>query len=143
MAIYIGISLNINNHKVCVCCESIVNGETIVIYTWIIQTLSKIEPHWSCSNIRIMFVNGFIIPRLLHNLGIVNSCVLHGACSCLLNEVWPSKENDSETIYKSTKKYIRVMIISKKHSRVEQWLRWRTCATKWPSSLVGYSWQDP
>ena len=33
---YIGISLHNNNLRVCVCCEAIVNGETIVMYTWII-----------------------------------------------------------------------------------------------------------
>jgi len=117
---YIGISLHNNNLRVCVCCEAIVNGETIVMYTWIIQTMCKMEPRWCCSNLKIIFGDGFITPRLLRNLGIESSCVLHGDFFHLLNEVWPNKDNFGAAAYATIKKYLRVMLRSK---TIEEWNR--------------------
>ena len=41
---YIGIALHNNTHKVCVCCESIVNAEKLEMYIWLLKTMSKLEP---------------------------------------------------------------------------------------------------
>lgn len=90
---YIGIALHNNDDRFCVCSEAIINGEKIEMYTWIMQSMCKMEPRWNCSKIRIIFADGFITPRLLRNLHIENSCVLHGDCFHLLNEVWPNVDN--------------------------------------------------
>ena len=38
---YIGIAVRNNMNQVCVCCEAIVIGETIAMYSWILRTLAE------------------------------------------------------------------------------------------------------
>ena len=90
---YMGPSvLNSENH-VAVCCEAIVTAEDIDTYTWVIQSMLDIEPRWSLACIDIIFADCFITDKLLINLGIKDTCCLHGDYYHLFREVWPKPEN--------------------------------------------------
>ena len=55
------------------------------------------EPGWSVSNIRIVFVDGFLSDQLLVDLGISDTCILRGDYYHLMNEIWPKEFNFNNT----------------------------------------------
>ena len=75
---YIGPAIMTNDNKVGVTSESIVLIESIEMYTWILQVMAIMETRWIPSNVRLIFAYGLITTRLLFNLGIEDTCVLHG-----------------------------------------------------------------
>ena len=62
---YIGPVVKTNEFCVRCVAESIVIKEDVVIYEWVIESLSEMEPKWSSSNIKIIFANGLIMQTLL------------------------------------------------------------------------------
>ena len=57
---YIGPVVKTNdNTKRCVA-ESVVFGENMEVYEWVIKSMSEMEPKWSLSNIKIIFADGLI-----------------------------------------------------------------------------------
>ena len=86
MAIYGPISFNSENYVV-VCCEAIVTAEDIDTYTWVIQSMLNVEPRWSLPCIYIFYADYFITNTLLTNLGIKDTCCLHGDYYHLFCEV--------------------------------------------------------
>ena len=53
--------------KNCVRCvaESILNKEDLAMYTWVIESLSEMEPKWSYSDIKIICTDDMITQTLL------------------------------------------------------------------------------
>ena len=86
---YIGPVVRNNDNKVRVVCECICISESMEIYELIILSMEDMEPEYSRSNIRIIYADQHMTPQLLHNLGITDTCVLHGDYWHLLNIVFP------------------------------------------------------
>ena len=67
---YIGPSIKNGGNKVDIVCESIVTGETVPFYAWILKMIEEIEPRWKVSHIKLIFADNFIADELLSSLGI-------------------------------------------------------------------------
>ena len=65
---------NINQIFMCVCCEVIVIGETIVLYVWILKPLCTFESRWNSEKIRTFFGDRLTTMIFLQDLGIEHSC---------------------------------------------------------------------
>jgi hypothetical protein len=78
-----------NDMKITVTAESIVTEETHEFYVWILQSMTSIEPCFTLLDIYLIFAEQKITPTVLLDLGIEESCTLHGEFYHLLNEVWP------------------------------------------------------
>ena len=90
---YIGPSVLNSENKVAVCCEAMVTAEDIDTYTWVLKSMVEIEHRWSLKCIDIIYADCFITDSLLTNLGIKQTCCLHGDYYHLFREVWPKLEN--------------------------------------------------
>ena len=58
------------------------------MYAWIILSMEDMEPKYSRNNVQITYADQHVTPQLLHNLGITDTCVLHGDYWHLLNIVF-------------------------------------------------------
>ena len=79
----------------------------------------SIEPRWSPSKLEILYADGLVSKRLLDNLGITKTCVLHGDYYHLLKENWPSPENFGVVVYRVIKPFLSAMLLSKTESEWE------------------------
>ena len=114
---YIGPSVLNSENRVAVVSESIVTSEDLETYTWLIKAMLEIEPMWSLSLIDIIYSDGFMTNTLLTNLGIENSCILHGDYYHLYREIWPKSENFGHT-YDRVHKQLKAMFMS---TTEEEW----------------------
>ena len=114
---YIGPAIINNEMRVSVTAEAIVTSEDIDTYTWIIKCMSEIEQSWKPNRIDIIYSDGFMTDRLLSNLGILDSCTLHGDYFHLHKEIWPKSENFG-IHYDKVYKQLRAMFMS---SKEEEW----------------------
>jgi hypothetical protein len=86
---YIGPAIKDNEMKVRVVGESIVVGETLDAYEWVLRLIVEMEPRFSLSCIRFIFADQFVTHSLLTNLAIENTCTLRCDYHHMLNKVWP------------------------------------------------------
>ena len=95
---YIGPVIKNSDNRIGVTCEAIVTSEDIDTYIWVFNAMVSIEPRWSVSNLQLLYADGLVSKRLLNNLGIQNSCLLHGDYYHLFRENWSNKKNFGTTI---------------------------------------------
>ena len=110
---YIGPVIKNGENKVGTVCESIVTGETLSFYVWILKMMEETEPTWKLSNIKIIFADNFIAEELLSSLGIEDTCTLRCDKYHLLHEVWPSGSSFGEMYLASIKVYLLAMLDSR------------------------------
>jgi hypothetical protein len=75
---YIGPSVRDSENQVTVLTESICIAETLEIYEWILLSMEAMEPRFSLKSVILLFADQFITQQLLKNLGMEETCVLHG-----------------------------------------------------------------
>ena len=75
---YIGPVVKNSDNRIGVTCEAIVTTEDIDTYTWIFKSMMSIEPRWAASKLQILYADGLVSQKLLDNLGISETCILHG-----------------------------------------------------------------
>ncbi len=109
---YIGPIIKNSNNGISVVSEAIVTSEDIDTYTWIFKAMVSIEPRWSPSKLQIIYADGLITTRLLKNLNIENSCILHGDYYHLFKENWPNDDNFGIVAYRLIKSYLSSMLLS-------------------------------
>ena len=110
---YIGPVIKNSDNRIGVTCEAIVTSEDIDTYTWIMKSMMSIEPRWSVNKLQILYADGLVTTKLLDNLGISDSCVLHGDYYHLFKENWPKPENFGSTLFRLVKPYLQKMVFSK------------------------------
>ena len=113
---YIGPCIRNSDNRVGVTCESIVTSEDNDTYTWVFKSMLSIEPRWSLSNIKILYADSLITSKLLDNLGISNTCILHGDYFHLYKENWPKPENFGAVTFKVIKSQLSKMLTCSKQS---------------------------
>ena len=113
---YISPCMTDNENKICQGCEAIVVEESTSAYTWIINMMADIEPRFKKSSIRIIYGDGKVLPILLTDLGIQETCVLRGDKWHLTNAVWPDKFGSA--FYPLIQNYLISMLDS---DTQEQW----------------------
>ena len=101
-------------------CDAIVTSEDIDTYTWVFKAMVSIEPRWPVSNLQLLYADGLVSKRLLINLGIENSCLLHGDYYHLFRENWPNEQNFGTTIFRLIKSYLFATLLSETE---EDWKR--------------------
>ena len=79
--------------------------------------MASIESRWSSSNIRIIFADGLITDRLLSDLKIKDTCILHGDYHHLYNKVWPNSDNFGQHIYVKIKSHLKKMLLCENKSQ--------------------------
>ena len=82
---YIGPVVKTNENKIAVACEAIVTSENIDTYVWVLKSMESIEKRWSPSKLSIVYADGLLTERFLNDLGISDSCILHGDYYHLFN----------------------------------------------------------
>ena len=110
---YIGPVIKNSDNRIGVTCEAIVTTEDIDTYTWIFKSMVSIEPRWSVSRLQILYGDGLVSKKLLENLGISHSCILHGDFYHLFKENWPKPENFGISIFRIIKPHLYKMLLSK------------------------------
>jgi len=70
------------------------------------------EPKWLLKNIRLIFADQFITPKLLTKLNIEKTCTLRGDFHHLMNEVWPKQENFGLVAMSTCSPWLRTMLVS-------------------------------
>ena len=73
---YSGTTWYTNEYKVGLVCKSLCIKENNEMYFWLLLSQAEIEPRWSVSSIRLIFVNGFLSDQLLVDLEISDTCIL-------------------------------------------------------------------
>ena len=86
---YIGPVIKNSENKLGVTAEGIVTFEDIDMYTWMFKAMMSIEPRWNISTLKVIYADGFLTQKLLRNLKIEDTCILHGDYFHLMKEVWP------------------------------------------------------
>ena len=74
---YIGPVIKHNDNGTSVVSEAIITSEGINTYTCIFKAMVSIEPHWSSYKLQSTHADDLITNRLLKNLKVENSCILH------------------------------------------------------------------
>ena len=64
----------------------------------------------------IIYVDGLISDRLLKDLGISDSCILHGDFYHLYKENWPKQHNFGTKCFSIIREYLKAMLLSKDRS---------------------------
>ena len=88
-------------------------NEDIDTYIWIIRGMESMENRWNVSQLKIMYADGLIKDRLLTELGIEESCILHGDFFHLFKENWPKQTNFGSKRFNLVKEYLQSMLLSK------------------------------
>ena len=60
----------------------------------------------------MLCADGLVSKRLLINLGIQNSCLLHGGYYHIFRENWPNENNFGTTIFRLIKCYLSAILLS-------------------------------
>ena len=113
---YIGPVVRTNENKTAVTAEAIVTSENVDTYVWVLKAMQSIEPRWKFSNLMIIYVDGLISDRLLKDLGISDSCILHDDFFHLYKENWPKPHNFGIKCFNVIKEYLKAMLLSKNRS---------------------------
>ena len=69
--------------------EGLIVAEKNKVYAYSIQICKLMVPHFQLHSIKIIFSDQLVTHTLLDNLGISNTCLLHGDRYHLLNKVFP------------------------------------------------------
>ena len=109
---YIGPVIKNSDNRIGVTCEAIVTSEDIDTYTWVLKAMLSIEPRWSFSNLQLIYADRLVSKRLLVNLGIEDSCILHGDYFHLYKENWPKSTNFGTSAFKLIKPFLSLMLLS-------------------------------
>ena len=109
---YIAPVIKNNENKIAVTCEAIVTSENIDTYVWVLKSIESIEKGWPPSKLSIVYADGLLTDRFLTDLGISDSCILHGDYYHLFNEVWPKTENFGAKCFALIKDYLESMLES-------------------------------
>ena len=72
--------------------------------------MASIEPRWSPSKLEILFADKLVTKKLLINLGILETCILHGDFYHLFKVNWPKPENFGIVVYKLIKSQLSKML---------------------------------
>ena len=75
--------------------------------------MQALEPRWSLSNIQIIYGDGLVSQKLITNLGIAETCLLHGDFYHLYKENWPKANYFGSVVYKLIKPQLYKMLVSK------------------------------
>ena len=110
---YIGPVIKNSDNRIGVTCEAIVTAEDNDTYTWVFKSMLALEPRWSLSNIQIIYGDGLVSQKLLTNLGITDTCILHGDFYHLYKENWPKSNYFGSVVYKLIKPQLYKMLVSK------------------------------
>ena len=86
--VYIGPCIKTNENEVRVTCECLSIVEDLATYQWVIEMMEKMEITFSRHKIRFIYCDQLITSSLLSNLGILESCRLHGDYWHLINVVF-------------------------------------------------------
>ncbi len=86
---YIGPCVKDNENMVRVTAECICIAESHAMYQWILEAMEDMEPRFLLSNVRLVFADQLVTDDLLVQLGIKETCLLHGDPHHLLNKVFP------------------------------------------------------
>ena len=86
---YIGPCVKDNENKVRVTAEFICISENNEMYNWILRSMVEMEPRFSLNQIRFIFADQLITQKMIVQLGVKETCVLHGDPNHLLNKVFP------------------------------------------------------
>ena len=100
--------------KIATTCEAIIITEDLDMYSWVLRSLSDMEPRWKLCDISLIFGDQRITPKLLKMLHIEDSCVLRGDYYHLMKEVFPQKEFFGTNWMKIIEKDLRKMLLSSK-----------------------------
>ena len=73
----------------------------------------SIEPRWTPSKLQILYADGLVTKKLLLNLGISQTCILHGDFYHLFKENWPKPENFGSVVFRLIKPHLMKMLLSK------------------------------
>ena len=63
-------------------------------------------------NVRLIFADQFITPKLLTKMNIEKTCTLRGDFHHLMNEVWPKQENFGTVAMSTCSPWSRTMLVS-------------------------------
>ena len=113
---YIGPVVKNSDNRIGVTCEAIVTTEDTDTYTWIFKSMQSIEPRWSPAKLQILYADGLVTKKLLNNLDITVSCILHGDYYHLMKENWPKPENFGSVVFSLIKPHLIKMLLSKTKS---------------------------
>jgi hypothetical protein len=108
---YASIVMINDENNICTGCETLYIEESTAGYTQMIRNMATMEVRWSPSNVRFVFGDLKIRPKLLLDTGMVNA-QLRGDNWHLLNEVWPKRESFGHS-YQSIAPFLRTMLESK------------------------------
>ena len=84
---YIGPVIKNSDNHIGVTCEAIVTSEDNDTYTWVFKSMVSIEPRWSLSQLKILYADGLVCEKVLDNLNISNTCLLHGDFYLFLKKI--------------------------------------------------------
>jgi len=107
---YIGPVIRNGDNRIGVTCKAIVTSEDNDTYTWIFQSMKSIEPRWSPSEIQILYADQLVSKKLLENLNISDTCILHGDYYHLFKENWPKPENFGTVVFRKIKPQLSKML---------------------------------
>ena len=110
---YCGVSMRNHENETVVGAETIIVEESNSSYQWIVQTCAELEQRFQLSSIKIIFADQKITTLLLKNLGIANTCSLHGDRWHLLNDVWPKLFKPAHKYFDRIKSHLVTMLDSK------------------------------
>ena len=86
---YIGPCVKDNERKVRVTAECICISDNHEMYNWIIGIMVEMEHQFSLNQIRFIFSDQLITQEMIVQLGVEETCVLHGDPYHILNKVFP------------------------------------------------------
>ena len=84
---YLGPVIETCEMTIGVICKEIIISENIDSYTWVLKKMMEMEPQFQLENIKFIFGDQGMTPKLLEPLDIEETCVLHGDYHHLTYEV--------------------------------------------------------
>ena len=108
---YASIVMINDENQICTGCETLYIEESTAGYTQMIRDMAEMESRWLLSDVRFVFGDLKITPRLLTDTGMMNAQL---RCDTwhLLNEVWPKNESFGN-LFHSLSPFLRTMVESK------------------------------
>ena len=117
---YIGPVIKNSDNCIGVTCNAIVTTEDTDTYTCIFKAMVSIEPWWSPIQLKLLYTDRLVSKRLLSNLDIQDTCLLHGDYYHLFRENWPKTENFGPTVFKLIKPYLYSLLLIKTKPECER-----------------------
>ena len=113
---YIGPVIKNSDNRIGVTCEAIVTSEDNDTYAWVFKSMVSIEPRWSLKKLQILYGDKLITKKLLNNLNIESTCILHGDYYHLFKENWPKANNFGTVVFRMIKSHLSRMLLSRSKS---------------------------